>query len=290
VCTTTNTEAHMKENELRELVAKKHRIPDVPDVVWEDLDEEHLVLVAMGGGEDELEDLLRAAGRRLKVYRAGREDEAGHASPPGRKEGSKSQTVSIELREAETERGHALSEFLTHLNNEDSTKNAKDARPIATKVTMSWGKGPPLWKITLAVAPWVNAKEVERAYRLIQRQVIGKGSRPLSLRSMTVFRFVEELLSSNEGTRPSWRKLLTLYNERYPKGHKLHFKVKDEDPRNFQHTYERAYAEIICCGFDYSFPRRELTTDHKERAREALEKAEAIVALDKARQKKRRST
>jgi hypothetical protein len=177
----------------------------------------------------------------------------------------------------------ALSQFLTHLNDEDSTKNTKDARPITAKVTMSWGKGPPLWKITLAVAPWVNAKEVERAYRLTQQQVIGKDNRPLSLRSMTVFCFVEELLNSTEGTRPSWRKMLALYNERYPKGHKLHF--KDADPRNFQHTYVRAYAEIVCCGFDYSFPRRELTPEDKERARKALEKAEAIVALDKARQK-----
>jgi hypothetical protein len=80
--------------------------------------------------------------------------------------------------------------------------------------------------------------------------------------------------------------LLALYNASYPEGHKLHF--RDADPRNFQRTYERAYSEIVRCGFNYHFPPRKLSPDDKQQAREAWEKAEAIVALDKKRWKNQR--
>jgi hypothetical protein len=278
----------MEENKLRGLVAKRNRLPDVPDAVWEDLDKEGLIFAAAEGGGEEVEDLLRVAKRRLNLYQAGVEEGAGRASPPGReKEISGSQTVDIELREPEAERGVALSEFLVRLDDEDPTRSAKEARPIKSKITMAWGgERPPLWRITLAVAPWVNAKEVQRAYRLIQRKLIGKDNRPMSLRNIAVFRFVEEILSSDEGGKPSWRKRLALYNERYPKGHEFHF--EDADPRNFQRTYERAFAEIVGCGFNYHFPPRKLSPDDKQQAREAWEKAEAIVALDKKRWKNQR--
>jgi hypothetical protein len=289
VYTTNMAGAHLKDGGLRQFVAKRYGIQDVPDAVWECLDNKEVDLVrrARDGGDAELDDLLSVAKDYLKVYRAGLEDRGARASPPGRdSETSKSQDTPIEMREAEENRGRALAEFLTRQNDEDPTKNAQYARPIASKVTMSWAKGPPLWRITLSVSPWVSAKEVERAYRLIQQQVIRKDNRPLAPRSIAVFRFVEEALSHTEGKKPSWRKLLALYNARYPEGHELHF--RDADPRNFQRTYERAFSEIVGCGFSYHFPPRKLTPDDKQQASEAWEKAEAIVALDEQRWKNRR--
>ena len=278
----------MKHDDLRQLVAKRYGMQDVPDAVWECLDNEEndLVRRARNGGDAELDDLLGVARDYLKVYRAGLEDRGARASPPGREsETSASQDMPIELREAEKARAQALSEFLARQNNEAPKKNAQDAKPIASKVTMSWAKGPPLWRITLSVAPWVSAKEVERAYRLIQQQVIRKDNRPLAPRSIAVFRFVEEALSHTESKKPSWRKLLALYNARYPEAHKLHF--RDADPRNFQRTYERAFYEIVGCGFNYHFPPRKLSPDDKRQAREAREKAEAIVALGEKRWRNR---
>jgi hypothetical protein len=288
VYTTNIAGAHLKDGGLRQFVAKRYGMQDMPDAVWECLDkEEDLVRRAREGADAELDDLLSVAKVYLKVYRAGLEDRGARASPPGRdSETSKSQDMPIEMREAEEDRGRALAEFLARQNDEDPTKSAQDARPIASKVTMSWAKGPPLWRITLSVAPWVSAKEVERAYRLIQQQVIRKDNRPLAPRSIAVFRVVEEALSQPESKKPSWRKLRALYNARYPGGHKLHF--RDADPRNFQRTYERAYSEIVGCGFNYHFPPRKLRPEDKQQAREAWEKAEAIVALDKKRWKNQR--
>lgn len=274
----------MQGNELRAFVAKHFRRPDVPDAVWEKLKRDGSVGYARA--TEELEDLLRDVRDLLGIYQAGHEEGAGRASPPGR---GKEEAVPVELRGREAERGRALSEVLASMRNED----APDIKPLTSKVTMSWGKGPPLWNITLTAAPWVSAKEVERAYRDVQRKVIGKDNRPLSPRSIAVFRFVEEVYrSAGEAGKLSWRKLLALYNEKYPEEHELHF--KDTDPRNFQRTYERAYGEIVCCGFDYMdnyrFRRRELTPEEKREARQALEKAEAIVALDRVRQKSLRKT
>jgi len=269
----------MQEEALRAFVAKHFRIPDVPDEVWESLKEqERLVEHARTKGDEEREDLLRLAELSLSVYRRIRNAEAGRSSPPGRR---KEEAVPVELRGREAERGHALSEALAPMRDE----GAPDIKPLTSKVTMSWGKGPPLWNIILTAAPWVSAKEVERAYRDVQRKITGKDNRPLSPRSIAVFRFVEEMYrSAGKPENISWRKLLALYNERYPEDHELHFKDTN-DPRNFQRTYERAYDEIMGCGFRYRFPKRELTPEEKQEARQALEKAEQIIALDKGRQK-----
>jgi len=272
----------MQEHELRRLVAKHFRLPEVPDELWGLLEEDGLVKYAKTGGDEEQEDLLRDAGRLLKAYRAGRNVEAGRSSPPGR---IREKTVPAELRGQEAERGRALSEVLASMDD----GNTPDIHPLTSKVTMSWGKGPPLWNITLTAAPWVSATEVERAYRNVQRRVIGKDNRQLSARSIAVFRFVEEAYrSTGKAATISWRKLRALYNERYPRGHRLHF--KDTDPRNFQRTYERAYDQIVCCGFYYNLNRRKLTPEEKQEAEQALKNAEAIVALDKVRQKRLHKT
>ncbi len=277
----------MRGTELRDELAKRLGTPDLPDGVWQVLDEEGLLGHATA--TDELEDVERDARRLLRVFQAGVEYERERPSPQGREQANPgSKVIPIELREPEAERGRALGEFLASLGDEDSARSARDAKPIAAEVSWHWGgRRPPLWRITLAVLPWVNAKEVERTYRLIQRQVIGKDNRPLSARSVGVFRFVEDVRGST-GDSLSWRRILALYNEMYPKGHRLHF--KDADPRNFQRTYERAYAEIVGCGFNYRLRRRELTPDEKQEAKEALAKAEEIKALDMTRRVRQPAT
>src|SRR5215207_1225825 len=126
VYTTNTTGVHMQEEALRAFVAKHFRIPDVPDEVWESLKEqERLVEHARTRGDEEREDLLRLAELSLRVYRRIRNAEAGRSSPPGRR---KEEAVPVELRGREAERGHALSEALAPMRDEDTP----DIKPLSS--------------------------------------------------------------------------------------------------------------------------------------------------------------
>ncbi len=86
--------------------------------------------------------------------------------------------------------------------------------------------------ITLTVAPWISADTVQRAYRSLQQEVLGGDNRPVTLRSLTLFRFVRE--RRTRGHRmAAWRELLQLWNQAYPQW-------QYEDVRRFNRDYLRA--------------------------------------------------
>jgi hypothetical protein len=69
--------------------------------------------------------------------------------------------------------------------------------------------------VTLTVLPWVPAKEVERVYRNIQRQLLEETSRETGTRILEVARFYCEQLRTR-GPMPSWPAWAERWNETHP--------------------------------------------------------------------------
>ncbi len=63
---------------------------------------------------------------------------------------------------------------------------------------------------TLTFAPWISEKTFRRAYR----QLHTSDNRPLSTKSLSVFRFVQE--HTDPGQKPEWAKLVQRWNARHP--------------------------------------------------------------------------
>ncbi|HEV2123236.1 MAG TPA: hypothetical protein VGW38_10740, partial [Chloroflexota bacterium] len=94
--------------------------------------------------------------------------------------------------------------------------------------------------ITLEVEPWVDAKTVMKAYRSLQRFMIGAvDNRPVRVRSCEAFEFLDGRLDSESTTLAQWETLTRLWNqegaqtdeERYKYPHKmreLYNRVKDK--------------------------------------------------------------
>jgi hypothetical protein len=70
-------------------------------------------------------------------------------------------------------------------------------------------------EVTFSVLPWVSAKEVERIYRNMQRQLLEETSRETGTRILEVARFYWEHLRS-QGPMPSWADWAKHWNETYP--------------------------------------------------------------------------
>lgn len=133
--------------------------------------------------------------------------------------------------------------------------------------------------IILTVEPWVSAESVERFYREMQSQMLGRKPRKIEQRNLEVFRFVVEwgdavewevVRSYDEEVgyftirtrmlvgKPPWRKLLKLWNERYSEGHKWRYK----DARNFQRDFNRAASVVSFPVTDEAYDR--LSLDRQE--------------------------
>jgi hypothetical protein len=105
--------------------------------------------------------------------------------------------------------------------------------------------------ITLTVEHWVSAQTVERAYREMQRMVLGGSNRPLATRNLEVFRFVTRVLAElnrdessqrQELRRLSWRTLLERWNQE-------HTSSEYKDVRRFYRDSVRAAKAVL--GPDY---------------------------------------
>lgn len=77
-------------------------------------------------------------------------------------------------------------------------------------------------EVTLSVEPWVPADSVMRAYRDLQRQLLGRENRPLSQRNLALFRFMIEQERERERRphgkreRLTWARLLDRWNQAHP--------------------------------------------------------------------------
>jgi hypothetical protein len=91
--------------------------------------------------------------------------------------------------------------------------------------------------ITLTIEPWVSANTVLRAYRDVQRQVLGRDNRPLSRRNLAVFRFVNDRLDER-GNTPPLRLLLDEWNRNHPEW-------RYADVRNFGRDLGRAERGLL---------------------------------------------
>jgi hypothetical protein len=69
---------------------------------------------------------------------------------------------------------------------------------------------PNMAQLTLILEPWVDAKDLERVYRDVQRQVLGGDNRKKPTRTLDAVRFVARRM--REHGRESWSKLHTEWN------------------------------------------------------------------------------
>ncbi len=70
---------------------------------------------------------------------------------------------------------------------------------------------------TLVFAPWVSEKTIERAYRGAREHLGMGGYRPLEDKTVDALRFVHENTHRSTQKRVPWKKLMSLWNQRYPK-------------------------------------------------------------------------
>jgi hypothetical protein len=98
------------------------------------------------------------------------------------------------------------------------TGEAPRLRPVRMR---AHGKRPvghyvPLqYDVTLSVLPWVPAKEVTRAYRTAQKQLLEETPRESGVRILEVVQFWWEQFRTR-GPMPSWRAWFELWNQTYP--------------------------------------------------------------------------
>ncbi len=91
--------------------------------------------------------------------------------------------------------------------------------------------------IRFAVAPWVSADTVLRAYRRLQREVLGGDNRPISTRNLALFRFVVAQQQSACG-KITWREMLDRWNHAHPQW-------RDDDVRRFNRDYLRTERAVV---------------------------------------------
>jgi hypothetical protein len=71
------------------------------------------------------------------------------------------------------------------------------------------------YDLTLSVLPWVSAKEVTRAYRTAQKQLLEETPRETGVRILEVVQFWWEQFRK-QGPMPSWPAWFELWNQTYP--------------------------------------------------------------------------
>ena len=115
-------------------------------------------------------------------------------------------------------------------------------------------------EVTLTVLPWVPAKEVERAYRNIQKQLLGESSRETGVRILEVVQFCWAQFRKTRATAP-WRVYFERWNQTYP---------NKEFPswRNFLEYYRRGTKAATP---SYKFPEIKPAAEKQEEMRAANE-------------------
>jgi hypothetical protein len=130
----------------------------------------------------------------------------------------------------------------------------------------------PVWTVSLEVAPWVDAKEVTRIYREIQKQILQGDNSRVKVRNLAILRFVTAQTAA-QGKRPPWRTLLERWNETYPEQHEWRYgngKEPDRHVWNFRRDYDRAEKAVLRP--NHHFPKRKATTSLEDWAQQNLEK------------------
>jgi hypothetical protein len=136
-------------------------------------------------------------------------------------------------------------------------------RPIRTR-----GRGkfpnqhrPFQYEVTLTVLPWVPAKEVERAYRNLQKQLLEESSRETGVRILDVVQFCWAQFRKTRSTAP-WRVYFERWNQTHPDN-------KFANWRNFREYFLRGTTAATPT---YKFPEIKPATEKQEEIRAAKER------------------
>lgn len=100
-------------------------------------------------------------------------------------------------------------------------------------------------RITLSAQPWVSGATVRRVYEYFRQAVFKRGSRPLGLRSIALFDFIESRRDA-EGQLPRWRMMMKDWNRAHPEW------SYGDDARRFCRDYSRVARPVVLP--DYTFP------------------------------------
>jgi len=98
--------------------------------------------------------------------------------------------------------------------------------------------------------PWLPAEEVSRAYRLMQRQILGGRNRLPEPKAFEIARFVWEQERLTGYHRAKWRILLEQWNEEHPED-------RFEDYRHFREYCMRGVKAVIALNFSWPPPSEE---------------------------------
>jgi hypothetical protein len=115
-------------------------------------------------------------------------------------------------------------------------------------------------EVTLTVLPWVPAKEVEYAYRNIQKQLLEESSRETGVRILEVVQFVWAQFRKTRSTAP-WRVYYERWNQTHPD-------KKFADWRNFREYFLRGTKAATP---SYKFPEVKPSAEMQEEIRAAKE-------------------
>jgi len=127
--------------------------------------------------------------------------------------------------------------------------------PVGTIRTSQgvYGGWSPGGSITLTLQPWASADSVLRAYRTVQKEMLGgRDNRPVSEKQAALFGFlVEQLIVHDDGGgtllmhfQKSWQALVREWNNHCRESHP-EWSYSDTDRRNFQRDYVRARDAIV---------------------------------------------
>ncbi len=133
---------------------------------------------------------------------------------------------------------------------------------VSANLLTGYRNSPPVWNVSLKVAPWVPAKEVAGAYQEIQQQILrgDSGKEHLSLKKIALFRFVKEQTRGIE-EEPDWQELLDRWNRLHKADDTWHYGVTKE-PRHRKANFKRDFedAERVLLHSQHHFPQRKVNT------------------------------
>jgi hypothetical protein len=129
---------------------------------------------------------------------------------------------------------------------------------LSASLLTGYDRSPPVWTVTLEVAPWVKVDTVASAFREIQLQILrGDSSKNKKTdKKLALFRFVIEQTKTH-GKRPDLKTLFELWNEKYPEGHKWHYKKAKYPKRpwdSFRDALKDAEETIMRPSQYFTFP------------------------------------
>jgi hypothetical protein len=125
------------------------------------------------------------------------------------------------------------------------TGSAPLMRPVDARLIAEGDESPGRQlRVELSVSPWVPAEEVARAYRRMQRHVLGDRNRLPSAKTLEVARFVWEQEMTSRDRKPKWRDLLERWNKEDREKDQKDQRGQFRDYRHFRTYFERGAGAV----------------------------------------------